>query len=92
MAGAVNAALFLQEFVAAGVPWIHLDLFGWNRGRRRAARSARRRSACARCTRWSRRGSRRRRNVRAIARTARPGLSRSAPASARLGRSLASAR
>jgi len=30
MAGAVNAALFLQEFVADGVPWIHLDLFGWN--------------------------------------------------------------
>jgi leucyl aminopeptidase len=30
MAGAVNAALFLQEFVATGVPWIHLDLFGWN--------------------------------------------------------------
>ena len=30
MAGAVNAALFLQEFVAAGVPWVHLDLFGWN--------------------------------------------------------------
>jgi leucyl aminopeptidase len=30
MAGAVNAALFLQEFVAPGVPWIHLDLFGWN--------------------------------------------------------------
>jgi leucyl aminopeptidase len=30
MAGAVNAALFLQEFVAADVPWIHLDLFGWN--------------------------------------------------------------
>jgi leucyl aminopeptidase len=30
MAGAVNAALFLQEFVAPGVPWVHLDLFGWN--------------------------------------------------------------
>ncbi len=30
MAGAVNAALFLQEFVTAGVPWIHLDLYGWN--------------------------------------------------------------
>jgi leucyl aminopeptidase len=30
MAGAVNAALFLQEFVADGVPWIHLDLYGWN--------------------------------------------------------------
>ncbi len=30
MAGAVNAALFLQEFVAPGVPWIHLDLYGWN--------------------------------------------------------------
>jgi leucyl aminopeptidase len=30
MAGAIHAALFLQEFVAPGVPWIHLDLFGWN--------------------------------------------------------------
>ena len=30
MAGAVNAALFMQEFVTAGVPWIHLDLYGWN--------------------------------------------------------------
>ena len=30
MAGAVNAALFLQAFVAPGVPWIHLDLYGWN--------------------------------------------------------------
>ncbi len=30
LAGAINAALFLQEFVAPGVPWIHLDLFGWN--------------------------------------------------------------
>jgi leucyl aminopeptidase len=30
MAGAITAALFLQEFVAPGVPWIHLDIFGWN--------------------------------------------------------------
>ncbi len=30
MAGAVNAALFLQEFVDGGVPWVHLDLYGWN--------------------------------------------------------------
>ncbi|MFM7703371.1 MAG: leucyl aminopeptidase family protein, partial [Rubrivivax sp.] len=30
MAGAVTAALFLQDFVPAQVPWLHLDLFAWN--------------------------------------------------------------
>ncbi|MGE4043888.1 MAG: M17 family metallopeptidase [Acetobacteraceae bacterium] len=29
-AGAVTAALYLQRFVAAGVPWMHLDLYAWN--------------------------------------------------------------
>ena len=29
-AGAITAALFLQTFVDEGVPWVHLDLFGWN--------------------------------------------------------------
>ncbi|MDF2094916.1 leucyl aminopeptidase family protein [Aquibaculum arenosum] len=29
-AGAITAALFLERFVAPGVPWVHLDLFGWN--------------------------------------------------------------
>ena len=29
-AGAIIAALFLQEFVAAGVPWAHFDIFAWN--------------------------------------------------------------
>ncbi len=29
-AGAVIAALFLQRFVAPGVRWAHLDLYGWN--------------------------------------------------------------
>jgi leucyl aminopeptidase len=29
-AGAVVAALFLQEFVPASVPWAHLDIFAWN--------------------------------------------------------------
>ena len=29
-AGAVTAALFLQEFVPAGVPWVHFDLMAWN--------------------------------------------------------------
>jgi leucyl aminopeptidase len=29
-AGAVMAALFLQRFVAAGTPWAHFDLYGWN--------------------------------------------------------------
>ena len=29
-AGSVTAALFLQEFVGAGIPWAHVDLFAWN--------------------------------------------------------------
>ena len=29
-AGAIVAALFLKRFVAAGVPWAHLDLYAWN--------------------------------------------------------------
>jgi leucyl aminopeptidase len=29
-AGAITAALYLQEFVPAEVPWAHLDFFGWN--------------------------------------------------------------
>jgi leucyl aminopeptidase len=29
-AGAITAALYLQEFVDPGTPWIHLDLFAWN--------------------------------------------------------------
>ncbi|MBX6323244.1 MAG: leucyl aminopeptidase family protein [Rhodospirillaceae bacterium] len=29
-AGAIVAALFLQEFVDPGTPWAHLDLYAWN--------------------------------------------------------------
>jgi hypothetical protein len=29
-AGAVTAALYLQEFVPPDIPWAHLDAFGWN--------------------------------------------------------------
>lgn len=29
-AGAVTAALYLQEFVAPGIPWAHLDVMAWN--------------------------------------------------------------
>jgi len=29
-AGAITAALFLQEFVSPATPWAHLDLFAWN--------------------------------------------------------------
>ncbi|MFN9789730.1 MAG: leucyl aminopeptidase family protein [Holosporales bacterium] len=29
-AGAITAALFLQEFVAASVPWVHVDFMAWN--------------------------------------------------------------
>ena len=30
MAGAVTAALFLDDFVPAGIDWLHIDLFAWN--------------------------------------------------------------
>jgi leucyl aminopeptidase len=29
-AGAVVAALFLERFVGAGIPWAHCDIYGWN--------------------------------------------------------------
>jgi leucyl aminopeptidase len=29
-AGAINAALFLDDFVPAGLPWLHIDLYAWN--------------------------------------------------------------
>jgi len=29
-AGSITAALFLERFVAAGIPWAHLDTFAWN--------------------------------------------------------------
>jgi leucyl aminopeptidase len=36
-AGAITAALYLQEFVEPGVPWAHLDVMAWN-GRARPGR------------------------------------------------------
>ncbi len=30
LAGAITAALFLNDFVPEGLPWLHLDLFAWN--------------------------------------------------------------
>jgi leucyl aminopeptidase len=30
MAGAITAALFLEKFVPAGLPWAHVDTFAWN--------------------------------------------------------------
>ena len=29
-AGAIVAALLLQRFVPADLPWLHLDLYAWN--------------------------------------------------------------
>tara|TARA_B100001142_G_scaffold298681_1_gene322071 strand:+ start:135 stop:1532 length:1398 start_codon:yes stop_codon:yes gene_type:complete len=29
-AGAITAALFLEEFVSKGTPWIHFDIMAWN--------------------------------------------------------------
>lgn len=33
MGGCITAALFLEEFVDKGVPWVHIDTFGWSNGR-----------------------------------------------------------
>ncbi|RDZ27327.1 leucyl aminopeptidase family protein [Lysobacter silvisoli] len=30
MAGSVTAALYLERFVPAGLPWAHLDVYSWN--------------------------------------------------------------
>jgi leucyl aminopeptidase len=30
LAGAINAAIFLEDFVPDGVDWLHIDLFAWN--------------------------------------------------------------
>jgi leucyl aminopeptidase len=30
MAGAITAALFLENFVEKGVPWAHIDTYAWN--------------------------------------------------------------
>jgi leucyl aminopeptidase len=30
LAGAITAALFLQEFVGPDIPWAHVDLMAWN--------------------------------------------------------------
>jgi leucyl aminopeptidase len=30
LAGAITAALFLQEFVGSGIPWVHVDFMAWN--------------------------------------------------------------
>ncbi|MGE0254944.1 MAG: M17 family metallopeptidase [Alphaproteobacteria bacterium] len=32
--GGITAALFLESFVGAGIPWAHLDIFAWNTGSR----------------------------------------------------------
>ena len=34
MAGSITAALYLQTFVGARTPWIHIDLMAWNVGAR----------------------------------------------------------
>ena len=34
MAGAITAALFLEDFVPANQDWLHIDLYAWNEGTR----------------------------------------------------------
>ncbi len=34
LAGAINAALFLEDFLPPGQDWLHIDLFAWNDGAR----------------------------------------------------------
>ena len=33
-AGAITAALFLKEFVGEAAPWVHIDLYAWNKSSR----------------------------------------------------------
>jgi leucyl aminopeptidase len=33
-AGAITAALFLKEFVTPNLPWVHIDLYAWNKSSR----------------------------------------------------------
>ena len=35
-AGAITAALFLERFVATGIPWAHFDIMAWNTSARPA--------------------------------------------------------
>ncbi|MGK2924013.1 MAG: leucyl aminopeptidase family protein [Lysobacterales bacterium] len=32
--GCITAALFLESFVAPGIPWVHIDTFAWNEANR----------------------------------------------------------
>jgi leucyl aminopeptidase len=34
LAGAIHAALFLEDFVPAGQDWLHIDLYAWNESTR----------------------------------------------------------
>ena len=34
MAGAITAALYLEEFVSRSTPWVHFDIMAWNTGQR----------------------------------------------------------
>ena len=33
-AGAITAALYLNEFVGAATPWLHIDMLAWNESSR----------------------------------------------------------
>ena len=50
MAGAIVAALFMERFVAPGVPWAHLDTGGMTKRCVRAARRVARLRRCGRCS------------------------------------------
>lgn len=49
-AGAITAALFLQEFVPSGIPWAHFDLMAWNLKARPGRPEGVKQWPCARCS------------------------------------------
>ena len=55
--GAITAALYLQEFVAPGIPWAHLDVMAWNTrarpGRPEGAEAQTLRALYAHIVEWS---------------------------------------
>lgn len=57
MAGSITAALYLERFVPAGVPWAHLDVYSWNDadrpGRPAGGEAQGLRAAFAMLERWS---------------------------------------
>ena len=66
-AGAITAALYLQEFVEPGIPWAHFDIMAWNPQGRPGRPEGPKPRRCAPSTRISPSGSAKFRGWRLLA-------------------------